>query len=184
MSMDPLSQKKQDNIAGYVVSMWHLEDLLRAHRFDPTLIEEQLVAPMEVDEDARVAMLGWYTDMARRMQEQGVSERGHLSEVEEVMHELEFLHRTLVDVLNDADYDALHAKAEADIKALQDAAGEDADGPVTTCFTAIYGVMVLRARKQEVSHATAEAEGNMRRLLERLSQHYRQMRKLPGVSMN
>jgi hypothetical protein len=181
---DPLAQKKQENIAAYVVSMWHLEDLLRAHRFDPRLIEEQLVAPMDADAEVRAAMLCWYTDMARRMQEQGVGERGHLSEVEEVMNELEFLHRTLVDVLNDPDYDALYAKAEAGIKSLQDAAGEDADGPITTCFTAIYGVMVLRARKQDVSAATTESEGHMRRLLERLGQHYRQMRKLPGVSMN
>jgi len=182
--MDPLANKKHENIAGYVISMWHLEDLLRAHKFDTTLIEAQLVAPMDADAEARSAMLAWYTNLARRMQQQGITERGHLSEVEEVIMELEFLHRSLVDLLNDEEYDALFAKAEPGIKSLQEAAGEDADGPITTCFTAIYGVMVLRARQQEISEATAEAEGHMRRLLEHLSKHYRQMRKLPGVSMN
>jgi hypothetical protein len=182
--MDPLSKKKQDNIAGYVISMWHLEDLLRAQRFDLTVIEELLVAPMEGDDRTRAEVRAWYADVVRRMRAQGITERGHLSEVEEVMNELEFLHRTLVEVLNDADYDAHFAKAEPDIKVLQDAAGEEADGPITTCFTAIYGVMVLRAKGQEVSAATTEAEGHFRQLLERLSQHYRQMRKLPGVSLN
>lgn len=182
--MDPLADKKQENIAGYVISMWHLEDLLRAQRFDQASIEANLVAPMEADPEAHATMLAWYTGIAQRMQQQGISERGHLNEVEEVIMELEFLHRSLVDLLNDEDYDALFAKAEPGIKSLQEAAGEDADGPITTCFTAIYGVMVLRARQQAVSEATAEAEGHMRRLLEHLSKHYRQMRKLPGVSMN
>ena len=35
------------------------------------------------------------------------------------MNELEFLHRSLVDVLNDPDYDALYAKAEPGIRAVQ-----------------------------------------------------------------
>ncbi len=182
--MDPLASKKQENIAGYVISMWHLEDLLRAHKFDTAAIETHLVEPMDADPDARDTMLAWYTGLAQRMQQQGITERGHLNEVEEVIMELEFLHRSLVDLLNDEEYDALFAKAEPGIKSLQQAAGEDADGPITTCFTAIYGVMVLRARQQEISAATSEAEGHMRRLLEHLSKHYRQMRKLPGVSMN
>jgi flagellin-specific chaperone FliS len=182
--MDPLAGRKQENIAGYIISMWHLEDLMRAHRFDLEAIEELLVAPMDADEEARSAMRGWYTDLVQRMRNERIEERGHLSEVNEVMLELEYLHRSLIDILNDEEYDAAFAKAEPGITALQDTAGEDAEGPIATCFTAIYGVMVLRARQQEVSAATLEAEGHIRRLLDRLSQHYRQMRKLPGVSMN
>ncbi|MEX1132311.1 MAG: DUF4924 family protein, partial [Flavobacteriales bacterium] len=134
--MDPLANKKHENIAGYVISMWHLEDLLRAHKFDPVAIEAQLVAPMDADAEGQAAMLAWYTGLAKRMQQQGITQRGHLSEVEEVTMELEFLHRSLVDLLNDEDYDALFAKAEPGITSLQEAAGEDADGPITTCFTA------------------------------------------------
>ena len=52
-----------------------------------------------------------------------------------------------------------------------------------TCFTAIYGVMLLRAQNKEVGKSTAEAEAHIRKLLEKLSVHYLQMRRLPGVSM-
>lgn len=182
--MDPLAARKQENVAGYIISMWHLEDLMRAQQFDLAAIEEQLIAPMDADEEARSAMRGWYADLVRRMRQEGIEDRGHLSEVDEVMQELEYLHRSLIDILNDEEYEELFAKAEVDIAALQATAGEEADGPINTCFTAIYGVMVLRARQQEISPATAEAESNIRRLLDRLSQHFRQMRKLPGVSMN
>lgn len=182
--MDPLARKRQDNASGYVISMWHVEDLLRAHKLDMKAIEAQMVDPMEGDAAAREAMRGWYAGLVHRMREQGITEKGHLSEVEEVVNELEFLHRSLLEVLGDEDYEALYQKAEEGIRTLQEAAGEHAEGPITTCFTAIYGVMVLRARGQQVSEATAEAEGHMRQLLEHLSKHYRHMRRLPGVSLN
>ena len=182
--MDPLAKKKQENIAGYVISMWHLEDLLRAERFDLKAIEAHMVEPMDADEKTKASMLAWYALMTRRMVDQGIQERGHLSEVREVMHELEYLHRTLIDLLNDEVYEALFAKAEPGITTIQEAAGEDAVEPISTCLTAIYGVMMLRAKGEKISEGTAEAEGHMRRLLEHLSKHYLQMRKLPGVSLN
>lgn len=182
--MDPLAKKKQENIAAYVISMWHLEDLLRAERFDLGTIEAHMVEPMDADDRTKASMLAWYSAMAKRMIDQGIQQHGHLSEVREVMHELEYLHRTLIDLLNDGTYDAMFAKAEPGITTIQEAAGEDATEPIATCLTAIYGVMLLRAKGERISEGTAEAEGHMRRLLEHLSQHYRQMRKLPGVSLN
>ncbi len=181
---DPLGTKKQDNIAAYVISMWHVEDLMRANKFDRHAVEALLVEPLDLEDEMREQIREWYEGLIDSMKEQGVEESGHLAEVEEVMTELEFLHRSLMEVFNDEEYDTLYKVAEPGIKALQAQAGEDADGPIETCFTAIYGVLVLRAKEQQISESTAEAEGHMRRLLERLSQHYRQMRKLPGVSMN
>lgn len=182
--MDPLKQKKEENVAGYIISMWHIEDLMRAADMDLAKVEERLIDPMDVDERARVEMRDWYADVLQRMREQGIERVGHLDEVEETLNELEFLHTSLVDVLNDAEYDALYEKAEPGIRTLQQHAGGDPDGVIETCFTAVYGVMVLRAQEKKVSKETAEAEGHIRRLLERLSVHYRQMRRLPGVSLN
>lgn len=181
---DPLGTKRNDNIAAYVISMWHIEDLMRANNFDVEAVEALLLGPAELDEEMQEQVRDWYRQVIDGMKEQGVEQRGHLAEVEEIISELEFLHRSLMEVFNDEEYDKLYELAAPGIKSLQQQAGEDADGPVETCFTAIYGVMVLRAQDREVSDATIEAEGHMRRLLERLSQHYRQMRKLPGVSMN
>jgi hypothetical protein len=181
---DPLGHKKQENIAAYVISMWHIEDLMRASKFDLEKVGSLLIDTQELDDETREQVRDWYEGIIESMKEQGVEESGHLAEVEEVLNELEFLHRSLMEVFNDEEYDKLYTVAEPGIKALQEQAGSDPPGPVETCFTAIYGVLVLKAQDKEVSESTAEAEGHMRRLLERLSQHYRQMRKLPGVSMN
>lgn len=182
--MGLLDEKKRDNIASYVISMWHVEDLMRANAFDLNKVEELLIAPMDADERSKEEVRAWYTGIIHRMKEQGLERRGHLSEVEEVINELEFLHRTLDEVMNDQEYDVLFEAAKPAITELQRQADDQAEGPITTCFTAIYGVMLLRAQGKEVSASTAEAETEMRKLLEYLSYHYKLMRKLPGISMN
>lgn len=182
--MGLLDEKKENNIASYVISMWHVEDVMRANDLDPRKVEEQLIAPIDADEEKRAEVRAWYADIIARMKDEGIQRYGHLAEVEEVMTDLEFLHRTLVEVMHDEAYDALFAAAQPGISALQSQADEEAEGPITTCFTAIYGVMLLRAQGKKVSESTVEAEAHMRKLLERLSVHYKQMRKLPGVSMN
>ncbi len=182
--LDPIGHKREENIASYVLSMWHIEDLMRANDFDIEAIESLLIAPVDADEETRAQLREWYLELIDHMKIQGIEEQGHLAEVREVMDELEFLHSSLTDMFNDPEYEDLFAKAEAGIRSLQQQSGSNAKGPIETCFVAIYGVMVLRAQEKEVSEATIEAEGHMRRLLERLSMHYQQMRKLPGVSMN
>lgn len=182
--MDLLANKKGENAAAYVISMWHLEDLLRAQDLDLRNVVEHLVEPLDADPHTKASIATWYASVIDRMRAEDIARSGHLSEVEELVNELEFLHTSLVDVLNDATYDTLMERAGPAITELQAQAGEEAQGPVATALTAIYGVMVLRAAGKTVTPATAEAERHIRALLERLSMHYKQMRKLPGVSMN
>lgn len=182
--MAPLEEKKRNNIASYIISMWHVEDLMRANALDLARVDAALVRPMDAAEPVKEEMRAWYAGIIQRMQAEGLARQGHLSDVDEVLTDLEFLHNTLVNVMHETEYDGLFQAAEPGITALQRQADDAAEGPITTCFTAIYGVMVLRAQGKTVSASTTEAEGHMRRLLERLSFHYKQMRKLPGVSMN
>lgn len=180
--MDPLARRKQENIASYVLGMWQVEDLMRALRFDIERVRQQLIA--DADTGSSTDLLGWYAGVMARMREQGLERVGHLSEVEEVVNELEYLHKALVEVLNDPDYDALLAKADEGIKTVQQHAGGDPEGPITSALTAVYGVMMLRSQGKTISAETLASDKALRDLLDHLSKHYRQMRRLPGVSMN
>ncbi len=184
MGFDPLARRRQENIAGYVIAMWHLEDLVRAHHFDPEAIDDLLVAPMEGSEPVRERMRHWYRDLIARMQAEGIEHGGHLGEVNEVVDELEVLHGSLLETVPDGPYMQLHQAAEADIDALRRMPGQAAQGPIATCLTAVYGVMVLRAKGSPVSSETAESEMRIRRLLDALSEHYKHIHRLPGVSLN
>lgn len=167
-----------------MISMWHIEDLMRASKFDMKIIEEQLIDPIDGDYETRETIREWYSDIIARMKEEGLERVGHLPEVNDVLGELEMLHSSLVEGESDEEYTALNNQAAEAIADLQKHAGEEALPPVETCFTAVYGVMVLRAKNKKIAEGTLEAEKSMRRLLEYLSMHYKQMRKLPGISLN
>lgn len=183
-TFDPLRKRREENIAGYVIGMWQMEDLMRALEFDMAQVEERLITPGEGDAEAKEELRGWYAGLITRMKEEGLQRVGHLSEVEEVVNELEYLHRALVEVMDDEDYDALYAKAEPAIKSVQQHAGGDPEGTITSALTAVYGVMMLRSQGKPISPETQQADASIRALLELLSKHYRQMRRLPGVSLN
>ncbi len=180
-----LQQERRDNVAAYVVRMWHLEDVLRAVRFDPKAIRTRLVDPMEADSAQKELAQRWYLDLAERMVKDGITRQGHLPEVVEVLTDLETLHHTLLNVLEDPGYAQRYMDARADIASLErQREEEDRTGVVETCFTGLYGVMLLDAQGRTVSEATRAADARIRALLDALSRHYRQMRKLPGISLN
>jgi hypothetical protein len=184
MSGDPFAQRKRENVAGYVIGMWHVEDLMRAYGFDIGAVERELVDQMTADQQAREAMLEWYADIIRRMQAEGLEQGGHLGEVNEVLAELEALHAALLETGADPTYNELLEQARSALEDLQRVAPDTEAGPIKTCFVGVYGVMVLRAKDKPVGPGTAEADGLFRRLLERLGMHYRQLNGMPGSSMN
>ncbi|MBK8226856.1 MAG: DUF4924 family protein [Flavobacteriales bacterium] len=182
--MNPLAHRLQENVAGYVIGMWQVEDLMRALDLDMRRVEQELIAKAEGDEESKAGLRGWYTELIARMRAEGIQRAGHLGELEEVMNELEHLHEALLEAIEDEAYQALFEKAKAGITAVQQHAGGDPEGPVTSALTAVYGVMMLRSQGKEISPATLTDDRAIRAMLDQLSAHYRQMRRLPGVSLN
>ena len=88
-----------------------LDDKKRANRFDLRKLDEHLIEGLDGDDATKAEVRAWYLGIIDRMKEQGLETLGHLSEVEEVLTELEFLHRTLTEVLNEPTYDALFEAA-------------------------------------------------------------------------
>ena len=106
MSNPPLqaiaAQKRAENIVEYVLYVWQMEDLLRGASFNPDALRGFLAAGMERDQ---VEMeMRWLAELGGRMKRQDVMEKGHVREVEEVLAELVYLHRTLLGVIKDEGY--------------------------------------------------------------------------------
>ena len=182
--LDLMQRKKRENITAYVISMWHLEDVLRANGLDIAAVHELLVDPLDVDDATKDGVRAWYVDLIRRMQQEGIVRAGHLAEVLEVMEELQFMHDSMMNVLQEPAYAKSFMAVEPDVRLLQERAGEDAVGVIETCLTAVYGVMLLKAQEKQVGAETEEAVGRIRAFLEDLSKFYLQVRRLPGISLN
>lgn len=178
--MSLAERKKKENIAEYVLFMWQMEDLVRAAAFDRdiirTFVEGYTEDPVQTDIE-----LQWFTELIQTMKREGIEKRGHVSEVQEIMHELALLHHTLMNILKDSRYLRFYKDASPYIgEYLQKAAGS-VTNDVETCLTALYGLLVLRLKKASITPETEEAMKAFGQLMALLAAEYRKMK---GGEMN
>ncbi len=151
-------QLKQQNIAEYLLYMWQVEDMIRANGFDRDNIRKNIIeAAPSLDEGQRRELAQWYDDLMEMMRREDVTERGHIQLNKNVILWLTDLHLRLLRSPKFPYYSAAYYKALPFIVELR-AKGADKSLPeVETAFDALYGVLLLRLRKKEISAATQQA---------------------------
>ncbi len=170
-------QKKHDNIAEYLLYMWQLEDLLRACQCDTDKIAplaERFRGIEGMDDDKIDAVRQWYFDLASMLLAEGKKEGGHLQINVNVLLDLTDLHLMLLKSEKDAIYSSAFYNTLPYIVELRSKEGEDPVGEIETCFTALYGVLLLRLQKKEVSQETNVAVQQIGKFLGLLSEKYKQ----------
>ncbi len=181
--MHILEHKKRTHIASYIISMWHVEDLIRAHEFDLEKVLAALVTE-DADPEDKTSAMQVYGGMLDHMKKQNLQRSGHLTEVVEALGELQFLHDTLLQAASDKAYLELYNTAKPGIADLQNLGDSKGTGEMEACFNGIYGILILRAKGTEISEATLQAEKHIRTMLDGLSERYREVRSFPDVSLN
>ena len=69
---------KTENIVGYLLYMWQVEDIIRANSLDVDKIDETYISRFVLADDQRHAMRQWYSDLAEMMRSEDVVKSGHL----------------------------------------------------------------------------------------------------------
>lgn len=166
-------QLKQQNIAEYLLYMWQVEDLIRANRFDMEEIRKNIVEPYpSLSEEQKTALLHWYEDLINMMHDEGVMEKGHVQINKNIIVWLTDLHLRLLQSPKFPYYSAAYYKALPFIVELR-AKGADKDVPeLETCFDAMYGVLMLKLQKKEISEETQKALKVIGDLLAMLAGYY------------
>lgn len=165
-------QLKQQNIAEYLLYMWQIEDLLRAYNFDMDRIKKDIVDPYPVTEEQKATLFQWYKDLANMMHDEGVMEKGHVQINKNIIVWLTDLHLQLLRSPKYPYYSAAYYKALPFIVELR-AKGADKDVPeLETCFDAMYGVLMLKLQKKEISEETQKAIKVISDLLAILADYY------------
>ena len=168
--------KKQQNIIEYVLYMFHTEDLLRSHNLNHNHISEYLVDKSDRSYKEKVELKKWYLETIEAMESENIQNTGHLSDVLEVLGELSYLHTSLMNVFQDRTYIELWEKAYPNIVDLANKTNGQTQNPIELCFNGIYGVLVLRMKKQEVSKETLSAVETFSNLLRHLGKKYQDIR--------
>ena len=166
-------QLKKKSIAEYLLYMWQVEDLVRAYGWDAERMAEEYIPQFGLDEEKSRELKGWYENLIQMMREEGVTETGHLQVNKNILILLTDLHAQLLKSSKHPFYSAAYYKALPFMVELRSKSAESQKkNEIENCFDALYGMMLLKAQKKEVSAETATAIDNIAKFIGMLSDYY------------
>lgn len=163
---------KQENIAEYLIYMWQVEDLIRANHCDIDKIRENIISRYQWSDEEREQLTEWYANLAGMMREEDVREKGHLQINRNVIINLTELHNALLASSKFPFYSSAYFKALPFIVELRSKNGQKDEPELETCFEALYGMLLLRLQKKEISTETIKALEAISNLLSMLANYY------------
>ena len=166
-------QKKQENIVEYILYMWQIEDLIRAHNFDLDLIEKNIISQFDVDNDTKKAMKVWYDNIIATMQNEGVTEKGHIQVLQAVVDDLNDLHLQLLNSPFHQDYQKAYQDAAPYLTEFFMKSDKDPNKSIIElALEFMYGIWMLRLQKKTISKDTQEAVDKISKMLALLAKKY------------
>ncbi len=165
-------QLRKENIAEYLLYMWQVEDLLRAYGCSLSNIRREYINRFDYSDEQKEEMADWYGDLIRMMNQEGCRERGHLQINRVVMQQLSELHSQLLDSTKFPFYTSEYYKVLPYIVELRKR-GNAEEPEIETCFNALYGTMMLRLQKKDISPDTQHAIKEITTFIGMLSDYYK-----------
>ncbi len=170
-------QLKEKNIAEYLLYMWQVEDLIRANDCDIEKIKSTIISHYQMSEEDKEKLTQWYDDLIGMMRAEGVTEKGHLQINKNILLLLSELHSELLRTSKYPFYGAAYFKALPFIVELRNRSGKKDEPELETCFEALYGVMLLKLQKKEISPDTEKAIKEITNFLSLLANYYEKDKK-------
>jgi hypothetical protein len=166
-------QLKENNIAEYLLYMWQVEDMIRANGMDMERIKATLIAPTRLDAEREKELVEWYENLIEMMRLEGVIEKGHLQINKNIITLLTDLHLQLLKSTKYPFYSAAYYKALPFIVELRTQGDNRNLSELENCFEALYGLLLLKLQKRDISEGTLQATKTISQLLGILSDYYK-----------
>lgn len=168
---------KEQSIFQYLLYMWQVEDVIRAYSFDIDAIEANRINQQTSDPDQRRELREWYEGIIQMMHEEGIETQGHMQVNRSIVIMLTDLHLQLLKSPKHPVYSALYYKVLPYIVELRRKSDNPDKPEIETCLEAMYGLLILAMQRKEVSAQTRTACDDIGKLLEMLSEYYKQDKK-------
>lgn len=166
------SKLKKENICEYLIFMWQIEDVIRASGLNIDVLNQQFVSGYSSEnEQERKTLSEWYESLIEMMRLEGVQERGHLQINKNVLIDLLDVHALLIQSGKVPAYNAkfYHILPYiTQLRAKSDASYSDLE----ICFNFMYGIMLLKMKKAEISVDTTQAFTEISKYLVLLAKNY------------
>lgn len=166
-------QKRKENIAEYVLYMWQTEDLIRAYGLNIEVIADNIINKSAYSDEEKAQIRNWYDSLIEMMRLEGVQANGHLQLVKNTISDVTDLHYALLKSPKFPEYSALFYQALPVIGAFRQRQDNPEAEDIELCFVFLYGVLMLRLQKKEISQDTQIALTQISKLLALLSHNYK-----------
>ena len=160
---------KRENIAEYLLFMWQTEDLIRAYKLDIDKIQQSVIDSVYQSVEERKNARDWYEGLIIMMKSEGVQEKGHLQINKNIIIDLTDIHLRLLKDPKESEYIGVYYNTLPYIVELRSKTTDKEVPELETCFTALYGYMLLNIQKKEISKETQAAITQITSLLRLLS---------------
>lgn len=170
---------RKKNIAEYLLYMWQTEDMIRAFGCSLTRIRREYIDRFDYTGEQKEEMADWYGNLIRMMNQEGCRETGHLQINKVVMMQLEELHGMLLQSTKFPFYNSEYYKVLPFIVELRNRGAAKDESEIETCFNSLYGVMMLKLSKKEITPSTAHAVKEITTLVGMLNDYYLKDRETP-----
>lgn len=151
--------------------MWQVEDIIRAYGCSLPVIRKQYIDRFDYTDDQKAEELDWFGNLIRMINEEGKRESGHLDINRVLLKDVSDLHRMLLQSSKFPIYNAEYYKVLPYIVELRNK-GDKEVNEIETCLDALYGVMMLRLQKKEITPETARAVQEISVFIGLLSDYY------------
>ena len=167
---------RKSNIAEYLLYMWQIEDTIRAFDCSLSRIRHEYIDRFDYTDEQKEDVADWFGHLIRMMNEEGCRERGHLQINRVTLQQLVDLHVQLLDSSKCPFYQAEYYKVLPYIVELRNKGAHREENEIETCLNSLYGVMMLRLQKKEISPDTQHAVKEITTLIGMLSDYYKKDR--------
>lgn len=164
---------KNENISEYLLYMWQVEDIIRANGLDIGKINDRIISQYDQPENVKKEIYEWYENLIDMMRREGVEDKGHLIINQNIISELTDLHNRLLKSFDEQDYSTIYYKTLPFIVELRTKSPDKNIPELETCFSALYGFLLMRLQKRDVSGETQAAISQISSFLRLLSQKYK-----------
>lgn len=165
---------KEENIAEYLLYMWQIEDIIRANKLDINIIDKQIISGFEQSQNVKNEIREWYENLIDMMRREDVMEKGHLIINKNVISELTELHNRLLKSPQETEYTEAYYKTLPFIVELRFKTQDKNTPELETCLAALYGFLLMRLQKKDISGETQSALSQISSFLRLLSLKYKE----------
>ena len=169
-------EKKNSNIAEYILYMWQIEDILRALNLDIEQVNKHIVSGFQSDEETSKEIYDWYDNLIEMMKQEKVELKGHIQPLKNTVDELTEIHFFLLHKARDQRYHQLVTAAASNLVEFRHKADvDDSVSDVELALNALYGNLMLRLQQEEVNKETVAAMESFSKMIAYLATKYKQM---------